>query len=161
MDDDPDSINLDGLRQLDAFDLLANLANKSLVRVDDSGDEVRYFYLETIRQYAADRLYEAGESPQARTRHFDYFLHTADDGFGGTMESYGDMARLVTLGRDLDNLRVALDWSAATDPMAAIYLLQSSSALWVMLGIGREMRRRAELLLEAIAQLPPEEEAAD
>jgi non-specific serine/threonine protein kinase len=89
------------LASLDALDLLANLVNKSLVRIDDSadhrsGDEVRYLYLETIRQYAADRLYEAGESPQARTRHFNYFLHVTDDGFGGTMESYSDMGDPAT-----------------------------------------------------------------
>ncbi len=165
LSDASDSINLEGLRQLDAFDLLASLVNKSLVRIDDSADrgsddEIRYNYLETIRQYARDRLVEAGESQQARTRHLNYFLQISDDGFAGTMESFRDPARLKSLEGDLDNLRVALDWSEASDPMAAIYLLQSSSALWSMLGFGRELRSRAELLLEAITNLPPEGEEA-
>jgi predicted ATPase/class 3 adenylate cyclase len=153
--------DLGGLSQLDALDLLANLVNKSLVRIDDSGDEVRYFYLETIRQYARDRLYEAGEGQQARDRHFTYFLQLAGEDFKyGTLTTFDNMERLTRLEIELDNLRAALEWGAGHNPVAAIDLLLYLTALWSTLSLGEEARRRAEMLLDSLAALPPADEKA-
>src|SRR5690606_34211869 len=63
----------------DALDLLAGMVNKSLVVVDERGNTVRYRYLETIRQYARDKLFESGEGEMARDRHFAYFYHDTLD----------------------------------------------------------------------------------
>jgi len=153
--------NLGGLGQLDALDLLANLVNKSLVRIDDSADEVRYFFLETIRQYARDRLYEAGEGSQARDRHFAYFLQLAGEGFQfGALTTFDDLERLTRLEDELDNLRVALEWGAGHDPIAAIDLLLHLTALWSTLSLGEEARRWAEMLLDSLAALPVADEKA-
>ena len=59
---------------VDILDLLPQLVNKSLVSVDEDKGKVRYHLLETIRQYARDRLLEAGEAAAARDHHLDYFL---------------------------------------------------------------------------------------
>ena len=61
--------------EFDVLDLLTQLVNKSLVIVDEQDGAVRYRLLETIRQYARDRLFELGGSTTARDRHLDYFLH--------------------------------------------------------------------------------------
>jgi predicted ATPase/class 3 adenylate cyclase len=150
---------------LDALDLLAGLVNKSLVRIDEtadsmpgddlSGDEIRYFYLETIRQYARDRLFEAGEGQQAHDRHFQYFMGMTDPNFDGSLFSAGDATGLDHLENDLENLRAALDWGIGYDPAAAVDLLRQSASLWIMLGLGIELEQRAQTLLEALEELPP------
>jgi predicted ATPase/class 3 adenylate cyclase len=145
---------------LDALDLLASLVNKSLVRIDDSadqgsGDEVRYFYLETIRQYARDRLYEAGEGARARDRHFNYFRQMAQHGYVGGFESLDDQARTDRLKADLDNMRAALEWGANHNPIAASDLLRYLAAIWSALALGIEARRWSTILLEALDDLPP------
>jgi non-specific serine/threonine protein kinase len=67
---------------LDVFevlDLLTHLADKSLVIVDDAGDEARYRMLETIIQYAAEKLDAADETARMRDRHLDFFLARATE----------------------------------------------------------------------------------
>src|SRR4030095_16160100 len=66
------------LERYDVLDLLTQLVNKSLVVPDSESDsEVRYRLLETIRQYARERLLEAGGSDKVRERHLDYYLKFA------------------------------------------------------------------------------------
>jgi predicted ATPase/class 3 adenylate cyclase len=148
----PESENLAGL---DALDLTANLVNKSLVRIDDSGEDMRYFYLETIRQYARDRLFEAGEGSQARDVHFRYFAQMADENFDGSLLSAGDAMPYDHLERDLENIRAALDWGTGSDPIATADLLRYLSPLWTMHGLGIELMHRAGATGEALAELPP------
>ncbi|MFN2134500.1 MAG: ATP-binding protein [Candidatus Promineifilaceae bacterium] len=149
-------------RYLDALDLLANLVNKSLVRIDDSRDESRYFYLETIRQYARNRLFEAGEGARARDIHYSYFSQMADTDFDGSLMIGGarvdDAARYNQLESDLENLRAALDWGSASDPIATIDLLRYLSWFWTMRGLGVDLQQRALLLLDAVSALPPGDE---
>jgi hypothetical protein len=140
---------------LDALDLLASLVNKSLVRIDDSGDTLRYQYLETIRQYARERLFEAGEGPQAHDVQFQYFLQMADTNYDGSLLAFDYSGLSDHLENDLENLRAALDWAEGVDPAAAIDLLRYLSSLWLTLGLGVEMLHRAEVLLEALDKLPP------
>ena len=59
---------------LDVLDLLTQLVNKSLVTVDEEGHAPRYHLLETVRQYARDKLLENAETEQTRNAHFDYFF---------------------------------------------------------------------------------------
>ena len=61
-----------------ALDLVDLLVSKSLVVAEPAASSTRYRLLETIRQYAADRLAEAGETGQARARHAEAFLRLAE-----------------------------------------------------------------------------------
>jgi non-specific serine/threonine protein kinase len=159
------SQNREGLQHLDALDLLASLVNKSLARIDDSadtmsgedawGDEIRYFYLETIRQYARDRLFEAREGQQAHDRHFQYFVSMTDPDFDGSFFSIIDATHLAHLENDLENLRAALDWGIRYDPTTAADLLRQTSSLWIMIGLGVELEQRAQVMLRALDELPP------
>jgi tetratricopeptide (TPR) repeat protein len=87
----------------EVLDLLTSLVQKSLVfySEDDEG-RGRYRLLETVRQYARDRLMEAGEGEAVRTRHLEFFLNWVEQGPGDE--------RLET---EHDNLRAALAWSKA------------------------------------------------
>lgn len=92
------------------LDLLSHLVDKSLVIVDQQGDETRYGMLETIREYAFEKLRQADEINLLRTRHLEFFLQfaqTAEPHFyhGGAVEW------LDRTQRELDNVRAALAWS--------------------------------------------------
>lgn len=106
---------------LDVLELLPQLVNKSLVLADEPQGQVRYRLLETIRQYARDRLLEAGESAAVRNRHLDYFLilsREAEDGMRGTA-AYAWYERLQP---EIDNLQAATDWAQEARPEDSLFL---------------------------------------
>jgi predicted ATPase/class 3 adenylate cyclase len=72
---------LGGVDRIDVVDLLDSLVNKSLVLTERSPDALRYRLLETIRQFAMERLVEAGdaEAGEARAAHCEHFLSVAEE----------------------------------------------------------------------------------
>ena len=100
----------DGIHTHAVLDLLPQLVDKSLVIAEEQRGAVRYRLLETIRQYARDRLLEAGEAERTRDRHLTYFLQLAElaePKLRGSEESLF----LVRLEEEHANLRLALEWS--------------------------------------------------
>ena len=92
------------------MDLLAQLIDKSLVIVETGLSEVRYTMLETIRQYARDRLVEAGGSQRVRDRHLAYFALLS--GLANPNLRGKDMVQWISkLEEELDNLRSAMEWA--------------------------------------------------
>ncbi len=97
--------------QYAVLDLLSRLVDKSLLIADTEGTEARYRQLETVRQYARDRLLETGEAKDALRRHRDWYLAMvarAEPEFFQGAESAEWLARL---DHEHDNLRAALQWS--------------------------------------------------
>src|SRR6185503_7921923 len=116
------------LEQFDVLDVLTQLVNKSLAVPDrESDDEPRYRLLETIRQYARERLLEAGGSDKVRERHLDYYLNLAERAEpelrGPNMVQWLDRLKV-----ELDNIRTALEWALETNAEAALRM--ASSLLW-------------------------------
>ncbi|HEY3240998.1 MAG TPA: BTAD domain-containing putative transcriptional regulator [Acidimicrobiia bacterium] len=116
--------------ELEVLDLLSHLVDKSLVVVDSEGVNVRYRLLETVRDYGAAKLAEAGEPDWARRRHRDFFLalaSTHEDPLEPTRKwSSGEWIRQVHA--DYDSFRTALEWSIAQgDDEAPVQL---AAALW-------------------------------
>jgi len=111
----------------DVLDLLANLVDKSLVTVDhEHRTEARYYLLETIRQYAGEKLAESGEGEHVHARHLDYFLKLAQR---AEPELYrpDQIEWLQKLDDENANLHAALDWSLPGDVIAG---QQLAGALW-------------------------------
>ena len=136
---------------LDVLNLLTQLVDKSLVMVDTDVQErsTRYHFLETIRQYANEKLLEAGETRQARARHMEFFLkfaETAEPHLNGPWE----LAWLSRLETEYDNLRAALDWAMKNDIMIALRLGTALYLFWNRHSYHVEGRR---LLGEALACL--------
>src|SRR6516225_7648597 len=107
------------------LELLSRLADKSLLRVEHASGDSRYHLLVTIRDYARDRLAEAGESGPVRQAHLDYYtdlVATAAariDGFGAA--GNGVELELDRLDAELPNLRKAYEFATeAGDPVAAL-----------------------------------------
>jgi predicted ATPase/transcriptional regulator with XRE-family HTH domain len=116
---------------LDVLDALTALASRSLIRpaAADSG-LVRYAMLETIREYAAERLAEDAAAAQVHRAHLDAMLELArDNALMGLSTAYeGRLRRL--LGEEA-NLRAALEWALRHDPEAALALLASLRFFWM------------------------------
>ncbi|MSP12042.1 MAG: tetratricopeptide repeat protein [Chloroflexi bacterium] len=141
----------DGLAAYDVLDLLAQLANKSLVAVETQHGVARYRLLETIRQYAQDKLLESGEGEQVRNRHLEYFLKLAEEG-DLKLRGQEQMAWLQRFETEHDNLRAALQWSLQGAPgtQTAELGLRLAGALWWFWnihGYGKEGRNWCEAVL--------------
>jgi len=98
--------------ELEVVDLLGRLVDKSLVVAEDRGATTRYRLLETIHQYAQERLDAAGEGGavgRLHAEHYAAFAVTAGDGLRGRDE----LAWTEQAEGELDNLRAALAWSVA------------------------------------------------
>ncbi len=119
------------------LDQLALLVDKSLVVADDSGGRTRYRLLETVRQYALEKLGESGEADVVRTRHRDHYTAMAallDAPAGSDYEQ-----RLEQADIEIDNLRAAFGWSREnSDIELALALASSLQPLWQARGRLRE-----------------------
>jgi predicted ATPase/DNA-binding CsgD family transcriptional regulator/class 3 adenylate cyclase len=121
----------------DVLGAIGRLVDKSLVVAEERGGEARYRLLETIRQFAADRLDEAGEVAVTRDRHLAHVLAFAE---GIEPELQRDMdAWRTRLELEHGNLRAALDWGlAAPDPERGRRLAAMLPWLWHLHGQGPE-----------------------
>jgi predicted ATPase/DNA-binding winged helix-turn-helix (wHTH) protein len=134
-------------------DRLANLVEKSLVATIGSLPGARWRLLETIREYAFEKLDAAGEQERIRHRHAAYYR---DLFVGAEMEASTRLARdwLSDYACEIDNLRTALDWAflpAESDVLVGIELTAAAVPLWVYLSDTEERRRRVERALAAFS----------
>jgi predicted ATPase/DNA-binding SARP family transcriptional activator len=119
------------LQEHEVLDLLTALVNKSLVLAEQLSGEVRYRLLETVRQYAAERLVEAGSegADRLRRRHRDFFLSLAE-GVEGCRQAAAHDAWLDRAAVELDNLRAALAWSLEHDLAGGVRLATVLGPFW-------------------------------
>ena len=103
----------EGVDGSDVLDLLTQLVNKSLVMFEERTGQARYRMLETIRQYAREKLVESGENEAVRDRHLSFFVRLAEE---AAPELLGKdvKAWLDRLEREIENVRMALDWAKGT-----------------------------------------------
>jgi predicted ATPase len=116
--------------KMEAMDGLSGLVNKSLVNVEEKEDESRYRYLETIRQYAMEKLLESGDAVDARNRHLAHFMEYSRR----AEENFGTAQRLQWFNRlelEHDNIRSALGWGLESDPESALQMVCWLSTFWL------------------------------
>ena len=100
-----------GIEKENFLALISSLVDKSFIIAETSGRTIaRYRYLETIREYAMEKLVEGGESALLCDRHLDIFLARAEEAAPKLGESYQQLW-LNWLEGERDNLRAALSWS--------------------------------------------------
>lgn len=132
---------------LDTLAGLTSLIDKSLLRSEEATDEPRFRMLETIREYALDRLVGVGEADEFCRRHANYFLsfvERAEPGLIGASQAVW----LDRIEKEHDNLRAALQWFALRGP--ADHGLRLAAALrrfWRARGYLTEGRERLGVLL--------------
>lgn len=138
----------------EVFDGLAGLVNKSLVNVEEQEGKSRYSFLETIRQYAMDKLAESGEASSARDRHQDFFLKFAEPAAEGLFSGKERKHWINVFELEHDNLRSALRWGLDREPLKALKLIGFMSDFWLIRGYVAEGRRWCNAALDDTENLP-------
>ena len=126
----------DDVLDVEALDILSRLIDRSLVVVDESRAEARYRLLDTIHQYAAERLGELDLATAAHGRHRAHFLMLVEQLAPMLFAGPQAAATMERLALDHENLRVALQW-ADDDPAGAPDELRLAAGLaryWDMAG---------------------------
>jgi predicted ATPase/class 3 adenylate cyclase len=119
------------------LDQLTLLVDKSLVVADDTGGRTRYRLLETVRQYALEKLGESGEADAVRARHRDHYTTMAAQLDAPAGHDYEQ--RIEQADIEIDNLRAAFAWSREnSDIEHALALASSLQPLWQARGRLRE-----------------------
>jgi predicted ATPase len=120
------------VERFQVLDQLALLVDKSLVVSENIGGPTRYRMLETVRQYALEKLGESGEADNVRTRHRDYFEAMAA-AIGAATSDHE--RRMEQAEEGIDNLRSAFAWSLENSEIElALGLASSLHSLWLTRG---------------------------
>ncbi|HEX2026512.1 MAG TPA: adenylate/guanylate cyclase domain-containing protein [Nitriliruptorales bacterium] len=137
----------DALDAADVLDVLSRLVDRSLIVVVDAPGGNRYRLLETVRQYAMDRLAEAGEVAALRGAHARHFLDLVED-LAATARD-GHTEALDRLEEEHGNLRAAFDWTLQdTDPEPALRMATSLGWVWFVRG---DWTEASDALARAVA----------
>ncbi len=134
-------------RCMSVLELLSHLIDKSLVVLDQHGGEARYRLLETIRQYAREKLDESGETRQARDHHLEYYCQLAEQA-EPELQGAEQISWLDRLDAEHDNLRTALAWAQKGGSLeTGLCLAGALWRFWVIRGHLREGREQLETML--------------
>jgi predicted ATPase/Tfp pilus assembly protein PilF len=113
---------------MDAFDGISSLLDKSLLRQEEGPDgEPRFVMLETVHEYAREKLKESGEAEEIKRVHAEYFLSLAEEAYP-ELKGPDQLEWLERLEAEHDNMRTALSW--ALERKEAEVALRLGGALW-------------------------------
>ncbi len=144
---------------IEVMDILLKLVDKSLVIAEEKGRQARYRMLESIREYASEKLTESEEVNLLRARHLEFFL-TFSEQAEPKLSSADQLIWLNELGAEYANLQAALAWSRqAGSPQPVLRLARAVEQLadvQVLLGVGTQAIPRYQ---EALAWCQNVEEA--
>ena len=131
-------------------DLLGRLVDKSLVVAEEDPGGYRYRLLEPMRQYARERLVDAGEAMSLEARHLAFYveLARATDPEGAAAEPIAEPRRLEA---DHDNLRAALGWALRHEPEQGLRL---AVHMWPMWMAGSHFQEGSRWVRAALAAAP-------
>ncbi|RYX81625.1 adenylate/guanylate cyclase domain-containing protein [bacterium] len=138
----------EGEGELDIFEGVSSLLDQSLlVRLDEVDGQPRFGMLETIREFALEKLDAAGEGLELRERHLEWCFGEAN---ARNVEMRRDLRHaLLIFEAEADNWRAAWNWSIGVRPVDALRLASSSPLLWNRSGGTSENYERLEASLRA------------
>jgi predicted ATPase len=140
------------------LETLGSLVDSSLVQADTRGDEPRFALLETIGEYALERLRD-GDWVQAHDRHAAYFLALAEPG-AAEFAGPGQLAWLDRLEAEHDDLLAAMSWLVDHGPPEqALRLFSATWRFWWLRGHAAEFARLEEQIVASSERLPPQQRA--
>jgi predicted ATPase/class 3 adenylate cyclase len=139
----------DGIETFDVLDLLTQLVNKSLVVVIEhsKSGETRYRMLETIRQYAREKLLETGGTEVIRGKHLAYFVKLVEQA-EPELYRFDELFWMNKLEDELDNFRMAVEWALAKDVKSGLQLIIAGRFFWEVRGDIQEVANWLAQLLE-------------
>jgi predicted ATPase len=139
----------DGIDASDVIEELTSLVDKSLVVTDEQAGATRYRMLETVRQYALDRLRESGEEARWRGSHLACFVALGLE-FNKEVIGPKQQAWVARIASEHDNLRAALAWSTESSPLDGLGLAVALDAFWRIRGFVAEGREWFARLLDVV-----------
>jgi predicted ATPase/class 3 adenylate cyclase len=144
----------------DAIEHLEQLINKSLVVTEEHGSEMRYYMLETIRQYAREKLFDAKGTAAVRDRHFFYFNDLSEKLWEAFLSE--NVLPMVPKARDeAENLRAALEWGLENHPEENVRLAANFCSFSELVGVEAEGVAVTKKALERARSLPEVSGEAD
>ena len=118
------------VERFQVLDQLSLLVDKSLVVAENASGPTRYRLLETVRQYALERLGESGEADDVRSRHRDHYTTMAER--LDAPATSGHEQRLTQALNEIDNLRAAFVWSSENGQITkALELASWLQSVWL------------------------------
>jgi tetratricopeptide (TPR) repeat protein len=140
------------------IDTLSSLLDSSLVRQEARTGEPRFSLLETIRDYALQRLRDGADWPKAHDRHAAYFLALAEPA-DAEMQGRGQLGWLDRLEAEHDNLWAAMSWLVDNDIESAERLFWVTWRFWWLRGHPAELAGFEEKFAAGSEHLPPHQHA--
>jgi predicted ATPase len=142
----------EAVSQENALDLTRALVEKSLLVLDRPlGSRTRYRFHEMVRQYAHDRLLEAGEVEMVRERHLAFFLQLSEQ-IEAELHGPQETDWLSLADEVRDNLRLALEQASRTDTQAGLYIAGRLQGFWETFSVPEGRRWLEEFLAKPDAR---------
>jgi predicted ATPase len=149
--------NPDG--QLETLDMIADLVDQSLLQASAEAAEPRFGMLETIREYAMERLEATGTAAEYRARHEAHYLKLAERG-NAALGTAGQLDWMDRLGRENDNFRAVMRRALRRhDAATAVRMGRALTSYWYIGGSHTEGRGWMEQIV-ALPDVRPHERAA-
>ena len=127
------------------------LARLSLVNAAESGDEMRFSMLETVREYAWS-LVPDSERQAIQRRHAEFVLTHARE-YGRSLNTPREYEMADVVGREIENVRAALAWLIDNDSATGLELLTLLQRFWYVRGYFEEAQRWNELAIEKTEEI--------
>ena len=132
------------------LEALQELLDQSLLRLSAGAGRPRYAMLETVREFAAERLAERPDADRAQAAHAAVFVALARQLERPPIWPGNDF--LAVLDQEHDNLRAAVEWLQERDPPTALQMTARMTAFWSIRGHFAEGRQRLHDMLERVRE---------
>ncbi|MGE5407343.1 MAG: tetratricopeptide repeat protein [Syntrophothermus sp.] len=150
--------NADGEEPMNVFAALEGLVDLSLVvPPEETGGELRFRFLETIRKFAVQRLDESGEGELARRLHAEFFLEVAEQFARQAAERPPVREEFAAIEADVDNVRAARAWlSGRRRDVDELRLLSALRLFFYVRGYQIEAKTFLNEALTRARDVPPD-----
>jgi non-specific serine/threonine protein kinase len=147
----------DRLDRSRVLEILVRLVDKSLVSMEAHNGAARYSLLETIREYAREKLSEAGENDALQRRHMEWYVSQIDVAGGQNPRAQRIDTRIAYLIEERHNLQVALRWGQSShDIEAELRLVSLIYGPWLVQGgVFPPLSERRSMLAQTLARSDP------
>jgi len=145
----------DNIESYDVMDIHSNLLDKSLISTVESSGTIRFYMLESIKQYAKEKL--ASDS-EISLKHFNYFSRTAD--LSHLTDSGQDQnSRVKLIDTESDNIRASIQWALENKPEEACGLVIKMIDYWDIKGYFKEAFQTCQKILNSDISIVKESKA--
>ncbi|MEO8665717.1 MAG: tetratricopeptide repeat protein, partial [Ignavibacteria bacterium] len=140
------------LNSNEIFDLLNHLISKSIVTILEEENTIRYYMLETIRQYSIEKMDDKNFFSR---KHFEYFLKHS---IKGSFSLYGkdQIKGLKVLESEKENFRAAINWAIDNEPEGALNISEGFGKIWEFSGYYEEGMSTYKRILSVNENAPAE-----